>query len=170
MIEATLTTRTSPRMFDSVARINYLHNRYRRSGQISDDDLLYTLSLFALEPARWARMMDWRPFSDVELCAEGVLWRDIGEAMEIPYGELEGDLKDGKAWLEALERWSLGYEERAVVPDERNRKVAMGTVDILLTNCPVVLRPFFAGVISAILHERTRSGMMYAPPPRLSGR
>lgn len=166
MMETTLTARTSPRMFDSVARINYLHNRYRRGGHISDDNMLYTLSLFALEPSRWARDRDWRAYSDVELCAEGVLWRDIGEALEIPYTALDGYLegKDGKAWLEALERWSLVYEAKSMVPDERNRKVAVGTLDVLLTNVPVVLRPFFTGIVSAVLDDRTRNGMMYAAP------
>lgn len=152
-------------MFDSIARMNFLHNRYRRKGQISDEDMLYTLSLFALEPSRWTSRMDWRPFSDVELCAEGVLWRDIGESMEIPYGALEGYEAgdDALVWLKALERWSLAYERKMAVPDERNRKVALGTLDILLTNVPVVARGFFTGVISAVLDQRTRTGMMYVP-------
>ncbi|MBE3046183.1 DUF2236 domain-containing protein, partial [Candidatus Bathyarchaeota archaeon] len=164
MIETTLNTRSSPRMFDSIARINYLHGRYRRSGQISNDDMLYTLSLFALEPSRWAANLDWRAFSEVELCAEGVLWKDIGEAMKIEFDVLEGDIKgkDGAAWLRALERWSLGYEEKASVPDERNKKVAMGTLDILLINIPRVAKSFFTGVATAVLDERTRTSMMYA--------
>lgn len=78
---------------DSIARINFLHNRYRRASKISDDDMLYKLSLFALEPSRWVKRMNWRRFSVVEMCAEGVLWRDIREMLEIPYGALERYLK-----------------------------------------------------------------------------
>lgn len=156
---------SSDRVIDSIARINYLHNRYRRAGKISDDDMLYTLSLFALEPSRWVRRMDWRRFSDVELCAEGVLWRDIGEMMEIPYGALERFLKDGGedgvAWLRALEEWSLWYEAEYAVPDETNRKVAVGTINILLFDVPFFARAFFTGVISAVLESRTRTAMEY---------
>ena len=160
-MEATHTDPSSYRMFDSIARINFLHNRYRRKGQISDEDMLYTLSLFVLEPSRWTSWMDWRGFSEVEMCAEGVVWRDIGEAMEIPYGALEGYEKgdDGLTWFKAIERWSLAYEREKAVPDEKNRKVALGTVDILLANIPLVARPFLTGVISAVIDGRTRTAM-----------
>lgn len=166
IIETTQSGRWSPRMASSVARMNFLHDRYRRAGKISDADMLYTLSLFALEPARWVRRMDWRALSDVELCAEGVLWRDIGEAMEIPYDALEPYLEGGGglAWLRALERWSLEYEEGHAVPDEFNRKVALSTLDILLINVPWFLRPFFTGVVSAVLDDRTRTAMKWVLP------
>lgn len=165
MSEVTQSGLSSDRVIDSIARINYLHNRYRRAGKISDDDMLYTLSMFALEPSRWARKMDWRGFSDVELCAEGVLWRDIGETMEIPYGALGRYLKkgdgNGVSWLRALEEWSLWYEAEHAVPDETNRKVALGTINILLFNVPFFARGFFTGVISAVLEPRTRIAMEY---------
>lgn len=162
-MEATQTDPRGPRMVDSIARINFLHNRYRRKGKISDDDMLYTLSLFALEPSRWTAKMDWRGFSDVELCAEGVVWRDVGEAMEIPYGALDGyeEGDDGLCWLKAVERWSRAYEREKAVPAESNRKVALGTVDILLANIPYVARPFVTGVISAVTDPRTRFAMKF---------
>lgn len=166
MSEVTQSGLSSDRVIDSIARINYLHNRYRRAGKISDDDMLYTLSLFALEPSRWVRRMDWRGFSDVELCAEGVLWRDIGETMKIPYGALERYLKgggeDGVTWLKALEAWSSIYEAENAVPDETNRQVAVGTINILLFDVPTVSRGFFTGVISAVLDPHTRTAMKYA--------
>ncbi|KAI0020771.1 hypothetical protein F4780DRAFT_347076 [Xylariomycetidae sp. FL0641] len=34
----------------ATARTNYLHSMYRRAGQITDGYMLYTLSLFVLEP------------------------------------------------------------------------------------------------------------------------
>lgn len=170
MTEVTQSGLSSGRVLDSIARINYLHNRYRRAGKISDDDMLYTLSLFALEPSRWSRRMDWRGFSDVELCAEGVVWRDIGETLEIPYGALvpylKGGGEDGVAWLTALEEWSMRYEAENAIPDETNRKVAVGTIDILLFDVPVVARGFFSGVISAVLDARTRTAMKYVLTPQ----
>lgn len=51
------------------ARMNYLHSLYQRSGKISNDDMLYTLSLFILEVERWIRLYEWRKLTDMELCA-----------------------------------------------------------------------------------------------------
>ena len=104
----------SARKFEGMARMNYLHERHRKAGKITDPDLLYTLSLFALEPVRWADRYDWRQLTDLERTAMGVFWRDVGEAMEIPYDMLEpymGKRRDGLGWLEAIDQWSMAYEE-----------------------------------------------------------
>lgn len=60
---------TSERANSAIARMNYLHNMYRRCGKISNDDMLYTLSLFVLEPERWVRLYEWRKMTDMEICA-----------------------------------------------------------------------------------------------------
>jgi hypothetical protein len=49
--------------------MNYFHNMYQRAGNISNDDLLYTLSLFVLEVERWIRLYEWRKMTDIEICA-----------------------------------------------------------------------------------------------------
>lgn len=49
--------------------MNYLHGRYQKAGKISNDDMLYTLSLFVLEVERWTREYDWRPLTQMEICA-----------------------------------------------------------------------------------------------------
>jgi hypothetical protein len=46
---------SSERAIGATARMNYLHNRYQKAGKVSNDDLLYTLSLFVLEVERWVR-------------------------------------------------------------------------------------------------------------------
>jgi hypothetical protein len=74
LTEVVLNLPDSERAIDGVARVNFLHGRYRRAGKISDDAMLYTLSLFALEPGRWVARYDWRPLSDVEKCAMGIFW------------------------------------------------------------------------------------------------
>ena len=42
------------RSHEALARLNFLHGHYIAQGLISNDDLLYTLSLFLLEPIRWS--------------------------------------------------------------------------------------------------------------------
>ena len=40
------------RSIEAFARLNYLHGHYIKQGLISNDDLLYTLALFMLEPLK----------------------------------------------------------------------------------------------------------------------
>jgi hypothetical protein len=60
---------SSERVCSAIARMNYLHGRYQKAGKISNDDLLYTLSLFVLEVERWVRLYDWRALTPLEMCA-----------------------------------------------------------------------------------------------------
>lgn len=71
-MEAVLIQPGSDRNLDAVARINFLHDRHREAGKIKDDDMLYTLSLFVLEPIRRTRKYQWRDLTNIELCAKGV--------------------------------------------------------------------------------------------------
>ncbi|KAI5928172.1 hypothetical protein F4810DRAFT_647277 [Camillea tinctor] len=158
----------SDRKMDSLARVNYLHERYRKAGKITDEDMLYTLSLFALEPARWTDHHDWRSLTDLERCSLGVYWRDVGEAMGIPYDCLEpyrvGLYDDGLAWLKAVDRWSVAYEENTMVPADSNEKVAYGTIDILLFNTPFAWRDFVLRLMSTLLDTRLRAATRIPSP------
>ncbi|KAI0025301.1 hypothetical protein F4780DRAFT_792926 [Xylariomycetidae sp. FL0641] len=157
------------RRLRGIARMNYLHERYRRAGKITDPDMLYTLGLFALEPARWTARHDWRAPTDLERAALGTFWRDLGVAMDIPYDALapyyDGDGEGGGlAWLEALDRWSRRYEEDFMVPADPNEKVAQGTLDIVLFNTPVRWRGFALKLVSALLEDRLRTSMRIPEP------
>ncbi|KAF9005104.1 hypothetical protein BDQ17DRAFT_1353818 [Cyathus striatus] len=112
-----------PRANIAVARVNWLHSRYK----ISNDDYLYTLSLFIAEPAVWSRLCGWRPFSPLEEYATFVYWAEIGRRMGI---------KDIPDTLEGLKRWAQRYEEGYMVPADENRKVADLTTDELLSCVP----------------------------------
>lgn len=144
--------------------MNFLHGLYRKAGKISDEDMLYTLSLFALEPIRWNQKYDWRTLTDLELCAMGVYWKDLGGAMEIPFDLLKpykGATNDSLSWLQALQAWSLTYEKDHMVPHSMNKKMSQATLDIALFNVPLFLRPFTLNMIRALLEPRLRKAMMY---------
>ncbi|ERF72890.1 hypothetical protein EPUS_08698 [Endocarpon pusillum Z07020] len=119
LLEAVLNPPASDRAIAAVARINYIHAGYRRRGRISDADMLYTLSLFALEPSRWVGRLEWRQITELELCAIGVLWKSIGEAMEIPYDALPSSRcgwRNGLEWLRELSEWSSADEGGHMIP------------------------------------------------------
>lgn len=143
--------------------MNYLHDMYRKTGKISDADMLYTLSLFALEPARWTNRYEWRTLTDMELCAIGTYWKSLGDAMDIPYGVLASGKfgwMDGLQWLDELRTWSLQYEEANMKPAVSNQIVATATVNILLHNVPQILREVSKRFVAALLDERLRTAMM----------
>ena len=125
--------------------------------------MLYTLSLFTLEPMRWTRNLEWRDLSDVERCAMAVYWKNLGEVMTIPYDALPSWKKDwGNAleWLDELETWSRAYEVENMVPSPNNRTLALATVEIGLINVPKNLKSLGLQFAVALLEPRLRIAMM----------
>ncbi|KAI0406213.1 hypothetical protein F4802DRAFT_559810 [Xylaria palmicola] len=50
---------------------------------MSNKDLLYALSLFAVEPTRWVERFEWRAMDARERGALAVLWRWVGRELGI---------------------------------------------------------------------------------------
>ncbi|KAI4611935.1 hypothetical protein J4E80_007386 [Alternaria sp. BMP 0032] len=168
MTEAIINKPDSERAISGIARMNYLHSRYIKAGKISNDDMLYTLSLFVLEPIRWTARYEWRAVTDFERCAMGVYWKDMGEAMKISYDTLPSAIqgwRDGFHWLEEVEAWSLAYEAQNMVPAETNATLGRGTFDVALFNVPSALKPFSFTVAHMLLEPRLRKAMNIPQPP-----
>ena len=53
----------STRHATALARMNWLHSRY----DISNDDMLYTLSVFVTCPQRWLERFEWRGLTELEV-------------------------------------------------------------------------------------------------------
>ncbi|KAI9735266.1 MAG: hypothetical protein M1834_001856 [Cirrosporium novae-zelandiae] len=162
---------THERTLEAIARMNYLHSAYQKSGKISNDDMLYTLSLFAMEPIKWVTKCEWRDMNEMERCALGTYWKEIGDAMEILYEALPSSEEgwiDGLHWLEEIWDWSEKYEEKYMVPHENNRQTADETTNILLFPVPELLKPFGKSCVSALLDNRLRTAMIYTPPTFLA--
>lgn len=158
---------TSERVIDSFGRMNYLHGVYRDSGQILDDDMLYTLALFAIEPIRWIERYDWRSLSDLEKCAMGTFIKSMGDAMLIDYGNLPSakrGFRDGIQWLEEILQWTEEYEIKHMVPNKKNHQTANETTTLLLFPIPNVLKPMGRHAVSALMDDRLRNAMMYVDP------
>src|SRR5581483_11702766 len=81
---------------------------------ISNDDYLYVLSTFVLEPIRWNQRFGWRPLSGNERLAYFELWNQIGRRMNI---------KEIPPSLDAFNRWSEEYERAQFELTDDNRKV-----------------------------------------------
>lgn len=59
-----------PRVLQAISRMNYIHSHYEKSGKISNDDLLYTLSVFITGPVDWVKMYEWREMNLMEICGK----------------------------------------------------------------------------------------------------
>lgn len=153
----------SARTLEAISRMNYIHSGYQKSGKISNDDLLYTLSLFVAEPIRWIDRYEWRTLEAFEKCALGTFWKSLGDAMGISYENLSSANEgwvDGLQWLEEIVAWGEAYEKKYMVPDPSNKKTADQTVNILLWKVPKPLKPAGQKVVHALMDERLRKAMM----------
>src|SRR6185369_8027767 len=103
----------------AIARMNAIHGRFK----IANDDFLYVLSTFVLEPIRWNARFGWRPLERNEKLAYFELWREIGRRMNI---------RDVPRSLEALTIWSEGFEAARFKSSEETRRVARATQRMFL--------------------------------------
>jgi len=74
----------------ALRQMNRIHSRF----EISNDDFVYVLSTFVLEPIRWNARFGWRPMMEAARLASFHCWREIGRRMNIKaipeeYSELE---------------------------------------------------------------------------------
>lgn len=161
----------SKRTIEAISRMNYIHSKYRLRGQILDDDMLYTLSLFAGEPIKWINKYEWRQLEDFEKCAIGTFWRSMGDAMDISFDRLESGkvgFRDGLHWLEEVLQWAEDYEKKNMVPHINNKITADETVLLLLWNIPPAMKGIGKNFVRALMDARLRAAMMYVIHPNTS--
>ena len=154
----------SDRALTAIARTQVLHSGYRAHGSIREDDMLYTLSLFAKEPIRFIERYEWRGLTDLEKCAIGTYWMGLGEAMGISYEKLPSKerkgFQDGLQWLQEVADWSKEYEEQNMRPEQSNKVVADQTMEVVVYGMPGFLRPAGWSFASFVMDERLRRAMM----------
>ena len=156
----------SERAIEAIARTNYIHSFYRDSKQVSNEDMLYTLSLFALEPMRWVDRYEWRRLENFEKNALGTFWKAIGDAMGIEYANFldhgkEG-WKDGLQWFEDVSAWAEEYEVTAMKPSIDNHRTAEETTKLLLWYVPDWAKGLGKLLVVTLMDQRLRTAMLYA--------
>ncbi len=134
--------------------MNYLHGRWK--SKISNDDLLYTLSTFIIEPAKWIDRYEWRRLSGLEKEALFALFYHIGRCMGI---------KDIPDTLEGLVEWSETYERNCMRYQLCNREVADHTTNLLLYALPSFLHGFARKLVASLMDDRLREAMGYRRAP-----
>ncbi|KAG8762138.1 hypothetical protein FRC11_010969 [Ceratobasidium sp. 423] len=141
-----------PRGAIAVARTNWLHSKYA----ISNDEYLYTLSLFILEPAKWMERYEWRGLTPLERQAYFVFWSEIGRRMNI---------QNIPETLEDLVEWREEYERVNMVPSLAGKTVAELTTSLLLYHVPPFAQAFGKQAVAALCPERLNKAIMVPEPP-----
>ncbi|KAJ3806610.1 hypothetical protein EV368DRAFT_86012 [Lentinula lateritia] len=122
----------------------------------NNDDYLYNLALFMIEPIRWTACFDWRPHSPLEIQAIFTLWTEIGRRMGI---------KNIWASYTEMEEWVENFEELNMVPSPASAELARTTINHFLERIPIQsLRPLFFQLMLTVLDTRTRNAMQLPEP------
>lgn len=154
------------RSIDAIARVNFLHDRWREAGKISNDNLLYTLGLFALEPVHWTAKFEWRDLTMLEKNAITTFWRDVGQDMDISYQALTRYMtrkSDAMTWLDALHTWSVQYQEDCMAYAASNKKLARANVHLLLLDLPKWSYRFAFAQLRCFMNPLLRHALGYVP-------
>ncbi|KAM0226688.1 hypothetical protein ACHAP5_012339, partial [Fusarium lateritium] len=153
-------SRLSLRYQTAVARMNYLHSRYRQAGKILDEDLLHTLGSSIVEIFHVVDSEEWRPLSDVEKCAVGLSHMALGQDMDIPFKALPSSStgwRDGMHFATELRDWTLRYETNVALPTETNDRYTRVYVDGafpgLTPRLNVLLRKIIGSELDDVMRE-----------------
>lgn len=136
----------------ALRRLNFIHGRFN----ISNQDFLYTLSTFILEPKRFASKFGYRDWTEKETTANFVVWRDIGTRMGIQH--IPNTVNE-------VERFSLQYEAEKMVYSDSNREIGDATLNFLLSILPACFRPGVRRIIYCLFEDRLVDAMDYPHQP-----
>jgi len=165
-----------PRALSAIARINYLHSPYIKAGKIKNDEMLYTLSMFALQGGVCMNLYGWRKLAGWEQCGLGVFWQNFGHRLGINYdclyemkstGDAKGMFKDGLEWIDLLAKWSEEYEKKHMVPAESNAILIGPAFDCLKLRIPRPLRAHFTSLVYVQFGERMCKALKVSQPSRI---
>ncbi|GAD95385.1 hypothetical protein AOR_1_1010114 [Paecilomyces variotii No. 5] len=150
-----------------IARMNYLHARYRKAGKILDDDMLHTLGSAVVDIFQTVERLEWRGLTDVEQCSIGVFHKALGDAMEIPFTNLpshKDGWRDGIHFASEIMDWTLQYERSVAKPTESTREIGRRLMDLATYHVPAPLKPFVERVVSSIVEDYMQESMGFLKP------
>jgi hypothetical protein len=132
-------------------------NRFHRHYEIPNEDFLYVLTTFHLEPIRWMDRYGWRRLTEAERDASYCFWREVGRRMAIR------DIPPTRA---AFEAWSARHEQLRFAYDDANHRVATSTRELFVSWAPRPLRPLVRVGIHALLDDAMLDAFGFRPAPR----
>jgi hypothetical protein len=160
--EAQSQPRDSERYMQAVARMNYLHARYRKAGKILDEDLLHTLGSNAVEQLRIVDGHEWRTLTDVERCA--IFHKHLSEDMEIPLTPLPSSRvgwSNGLQFTEELRDWTVRYEGAVARPVATGDQYVRVYIDSATLAMPRAIIILLRKILGAEMDDTMRKSLKY---------
>jgi hypothetical protein len=136
----------------ALRRINRAHGRYL----IANEDMLYVLSTFVLDPVRWIDRHGWRRLLPQECLAAYSFYREVGRRMNI---------RDIPQSYAELERFSRGYA-RAMRATPDSRALAEHVLGLAASWFPRPVRPLARRVAPTTFDDELLHGLGLPEPPR----
>ena len=144
----------SPRGQSALVRMNKQHSRY----PIPNDEYIYTLSTFILEPVRWVDQYGWRKVTETEKRSAYYFWTELGRRMGIR------DMPDS---FEAFDAFNRSFEEKQFRYSPDNEVIAVATRNLMLSwVLPRALWPVGASFIHALIDDRLLAAVGLKPAPK----
>lgn len=154
MSEISENGQSSERGQAAIARMNSMHGRFR----IANNDMLYVLSTFVVEPVRWLERFGKRPMSPTEVTGWVCYYRALGERMGI------SSIPEN---FTAFDRYNRDYELSHFRYAATNAEIGALTRDLLLSMyLPKPLLPFGRPVVHGLCDLPLRKAMGFTDPPR----
>jgi len=138
----------------AIARMNEMHGRFR----ISNNDMLYVLSTFVVQPVRWLERFGKRAMTQNEIDASVYYYKELGARMGI------SDIPDS---FELIDKLNRDYEAAHFQYAETNTEIGGVTRDLLLSMyVPKWLVAFCRPAVYAFCEAPLRAAMGFPEPPR----
>lgn len=156
----------SDEFLKAIARMNYLHSPYIKSGKILNEDFLYVLYASMAEPVRFIRQYEWRELTDMEVAALGTLWKHVGDLMGIDWAKEVGhsEWRDGLHFMEEISAWGDRYEIEHLKPTKDANRLGIVLWDLLLSSYPSFMRPAGYQISLVVLGDRLRHAFGFPEP------
>lgn len=137
----------------SIQRLNFLHGQYP---SITNEEYIYVLCVFIVEPVRWISKYGYRCVHPIEKESSYIIWKDIGIKMGI---------RDIPESFENAAQYMDQYEEKFMVYHPNNVILAKSTLSFFLSIVPSFFRPLGERIVHALCNERLRLALEYPTPP-----
>jgi hypothetical protein len=135
----------------AIRRMNQIHGRF----DIANEDFLYVLSTFVLEPIRWNARFGWRPLIENEKQATFLFWREVARLMAI---------RDIPGTLEELERFNVEFERDRFAYTDAGRRVADASTTMVIRWFPGLPLRLGRPAIEGLLDDQLLDALGYRRP------
>ncbi len=129
-----------PRGKAAIERMNFIHSHF----QIKNEDYLFVLSTFVLDPIKWMQQFGWRALDPIEEQALFRFFVEIGRRMQLH------DLPES---LDQMRARAAAYEAEHFAFAPENKRIADATIAVMEAWFPPFLRPPVRPAVAALLDE-----------------